>query len=75
MRNTQAEVKSTQRLLGTIGLMFLLGLGSLAIGAEMLVLSFWESNPILFWIFQGIWFICAAFALGILSYIGNQRKT
>jgi len=73
MRNLQAEAKSIQRLIAVVGLMVLFGLVSLAVGTEMLVLSFWENYPVLFWIFQGIWFIAIALVLGIIVNL-SQRK-
>lgn len=73
MRNLQAEEKSVQRLIAAVGLLMLFGIVSLAIGTEMLVLSFWATSPVTFWILQGIWFICVAFVLGIIVNV-SQRK-
>jgi hypothetical protein len=73
MRNLQAEEKSVQRLIAAVGLLMLFGIVSLAIGTEMLVLSFWATSPVAFWILQGIWFMCIAFILGIIVNV-SQRK-
>jgi hypothetical protein len=73
MRDLQAEEKSTRRLFAFSGLMFLLGLGALAIGTEMMVLEYWSTDPTKFWIWQGIWFIAVAFVLGLIVNI-SQRK-
>jgi hypothetical protein len=73
MRDLQSEAKSTQRLFALGGLMFLLGLISLAIGTEMLVLEYWSADPTAFWIWQGIWFIVVSFVLGIIVNL-SQRK-
>jgi hypothetical protein len=73
MRNLQAEEKSVQRLIAAVGLLMLFGIVSLAIGTEMLVLSFWATSPVTFWILQGIWFMCVAFVLGIIVNV-SQRK-
>jgi hypothetical protein len=73
MRDLQAEEKSTRRLFAFSGLMFLLGLGALAIGTEMMVLEYWSTDPTNFWIWQGIWFIAVAFVLGLIVNI-SQRK-
>jgi hypothetical protein len=56
-----------------VGLMVLSGLVSLAVGFELLVLSFWENYPVLFWVFQGIWLIAVALVLGIIVNL-SQRK-
>jgi hypothetical protein len=73
MRDLQSEAKSTQRLFALGGLMFLLGLISLAIGTEMLVLEYWTTDPTAFWIWQGLWFIVVSFVLGIIVNL-SQRK-
>lgn len=73
MRNLQAEEKSTKRLFAVTGLMFLFGLVALAIGTEMMVLEFWSTDPILFWIWQGVWFLVTSFILGAIVNL-SQRK-
>lgn len=73
MRNTQAEEKSTKRLFAVTGLMFLFGLVALAIGTEMMVLEFWDSDPTSFWIWQGVWFLVTSFVLGAIVNL-SQRK-
>lgn len=75
MRNLQAEQKSTKRLFAVTGLMFLFGIVALAIGTEMMVLEFWETDPTSFWIWQGVWAIVSAFVLGILVNLGNRTKS
>ena len=57
MRNTQLEEKYINKVFQVAGAGFLLGLLSLAIGSEMLILSFWDTEPIKFWIWQGVWAI------------------
>jgi hypothetical protein len=73
MRNLQAEEKSTKRLFAFTGLMFLFGLVALAIGTEMMVLEFWNTDPTSFWIWQGVWAIVCAFVLGAIINL-SQRK-
>jgi hypothetical protein len=73
MRNLQAEEKSTKRLFAVTGLMFLFGLVALAIGTEMMVLEYWSTDPILFWIWQGVWFLVTSFILGAIVNL-SQRK-
>ena len=73
MRNLQAEEKSTKRLFAVTGLMFLFGLIALAIGTEMMVLEYWSTDPILFWIWQGVWFLVTSFILGAIVNL-SQRK-
>jgi hypothetical protein len=73
MRNLEAEAKSTQRLFAFTGLMFLFGLVALAIGTEMIVLDYWDTDPTGFWIWQGIWFIVVSFVLGMLAQVGRRK--
>jgi hypothetical protein len=73
MRDLQAEEKSTKRLSAFSGLMFLLGLGALAIGTEMMVLEYWSTDTTGFWIWQGTWCIAVAFVLGLIVNLA-QRK-
>jgi len=73
MRNLQAEQKSTRTLFAFTGLMFLFGLVALAIGTEMMVLEYWSTDPILFWIWQGVWFLVTSFILGAIVNL-SQRK-
>lgn len=73
MRDLQAEVKSTKTLFAFSGLMFLFGLVALAIGTEMMVLEFWSTDPTLFWIWQGVWFVAVSFILGLIVNL-SQRK-
>jgi hypothetical protein len=55
MRNIEAEKKILQRIYMLAGLVFLLGIGALSIGTEMMVLEYWEKDPTMFWIWQGVW--------------------
>lgn len=73
MRNLEAEEKSTKRLFAFTGLMFLFGLVALAIGTEMMVLEFWDTDPTSFWIWQGVWFLSTSFILGAIINL-SQRK-
>jgi hypothetical protein len=74
MRNVEAEQKSVKRLFAFTGLMFLFGIVALAIGTEMMVLEYWNSDPTSFWIWQGVWAIGSAFVLGTIVNLSNRTK-
>lgn len=68
MRNLEAEAKLVQRLFMFAGAIVLLGLIALAVGAEILILSFWD-EPAKFWILQGIWCLVQGFVLATVGQI------
>lgn len=72
MRNTELEKKYLDRAFAFAGAGFLFGLLALAIGTEMLVLSFWESDPVKFWIWQGVWAIVYSFIISMLARIAKN---
>lgn len=68
MRNLEAEAKLVQKIFMLAGAIFLLGLVALAVGAEILILSFWD-EPAKFWIWQGVWCIVQGFVLATVGRI------
>jgi hypothetical protein len=71
MRDLKTEQKVTNGWLITIGLLFIAGLVSIAVGTEIMILelvSFVE-----FWIWQGVWFIVVAFVLGIIFNLSKRN--
>lgn len=75
MRNLEAEQRMVLRLFRIGGAVFLLGLIALAVGTEMLVLSFLPNDPIKFWIWQGVWAICQAFVIANIGYILKKGQS
>ena len=67
MRNLGAEQKFADRLFMFGGALFLLGLAALAIGTEMLVLSYLSVDPTMFWIWQGIWAVVTAIVVSMVA--------
>lgn len=67
MRNLEAEKRLVNRLFVIAGVGFLVGLTALAIGTEMLVLTYWDTDPINFWIWQGVWIIFQAMIISLLA--------
>lgn len=68
MRNIEAEKELIAKIFTFAGGLFLLGLLALAVGTEILILSFWEDQA-KFWIWQGIWGLCQAF---VIAFIGRS---
>lgn len=67
MRNLEAEKRLVNRLFMFAGFGFLAGLTALAVGTEMLVLTYWDTDPINFWIWQGVWIIFQALTISSLA--------
>lgn len=67
MRNLGAEQRFADRLFIVGGALFLLGLAALAIGTEMLVLSYFSVDPTMFWIWQGTWAIATAVVVSMVA--------
>lgn len=67
MRNLGAELRFADRLFMFGGALFLLGLVALAIGTEMLVLSYFSVDPTMFWIWQGAWAVVTAVVISIVA--------
>jgi chromate transport protein ChrA len=72
MRNLGAEQRFADRLFIVGGALFLLGLAALAIGTEMLVLSYFSVDPTMFWIWQGVWAVATAV---IVSMVAKMIKS
>jgi hypothetical protein len=67
MRNLGAEQRFADRLFMIGGALFLLGLAALAIGTEMLVLSYFSIDPTMFWIWQGTWAVVTAVVVSMVA--------
>jgi len=67
MRNLGAEQRFADRLFMIGGALFLLGLMALAIGTEMLVLSYFSVDPTMFWIWQGTWAVVTAVVVSMVA--------
>jgi len=67
MRNLGAEQRVADRLFVVGGALFLLGLAALAIGTEMLVLSYFSIDPTMFWIWQGTWAVVTAVVVSMVA--------
>jgi hypothetical protein len=72
MRNTELEQKFLNRAFMMAGAGIVFGLLALAIGTEMLVLSYWSIDPIKFWIWQGVWAIVFSFVISVLARIAKN---
>jgi len=72
MRNLGAEQRFADRLFMFGGALFLFGLIALAIGTEMLVLSYFSVDPTMFWIWQGAWAVVTAL---VISMVGKIIKS
>ena len=75
MRNLEAEQKLLQKIYMLAGLVFLLGIGALAIGTEMLVLNYWESDKTSFWIWQGVWAVAQAVVISTIATTVKKQQT
>ena len=73
MRNVEAEAKIIERLLIVAGALFLFGLVALAVGSEILILSFWD-EPVKFWIWQGVWCLVQGMVLATVVRIASSGK-
>jgi len=71
MRNIAAEEKTLEGIFRIAGLLFLIGLLSFAVGTEIYILSFWNTDIYKFCIWQGVW---AIFHSVIISAIGSLIK-
>jgi hypothetical protein len=71
MRDTAAEEKTLNGIFKLAGLLFLIGLLSFAVGTEIYILSFWDTDIYKFCIWQGVW---AIFHSVIISSIGSLIK-
>lgn len=60
MRNIEAEKRFVNKMFIAAGLGFILGWIALSIGTEMLVLTYWATDLVDFWIWQGVWIIMQA---------------
>lgn len=69
MRNTQLEEKIVNKAFMFAGAGLLFGLMFLAIGTEMLILTYWDFEPIKFWIWQGVWTIVMSFIISGIARI------
>jgi hypothetical protein len=69
MRNLEAEKRIINRIFMFAGAGFIAGIVALAIGSEMLVLTFYPDEPIKFWCWQGIWAIVHSFIVSGLARI------
>jgi hypothetical protein len=67
MRNIGAEQRFADRLFIVGGALFLLGLMALAIGTELLVLSYFSVDPTMFWIWQGTWAVVTAVVVSMVA--------
>jgi hypothetical protein len=72
MRNTELEQKFLNRAFMFAGAGLVFGLFALAIGTEMLVLSYWSTDPVKFWIWQGVWAICVSFVISTLARLAKN---
>lgn len=72
MRNTELEKKLLDRAFMMAGAGVVFGLLALGIGTEMLVLSYWDSDPVKFWIYQGLWAIGFSFVLSTLARLAKN---
>jgi hypothetical protein len=75
MRNTQLEEKYINRVFLISGAGLVLGLIALAIGTELLILSFWSESLIKFWIWQGVWAIVCSIVISNLALIAQKGLT
>ena len=56
MRDLEFEKKFYSRLFAGVGLIFILGIISLFVGLELLLIEeFWATSPGIFWSLQGVW--------------------
>jgi len=67
MRNLGAEYQFAERLFIVAGAVFLLGLIALAVGTELWVLSYFLVDPVMFWIWQGIWAVITAMVISAVA--------
>lgn len=74
MRNLEAEQRVLQKIFMMAGLIFLLGLIALAIGAELLVLSFWPDSPSEFWMWQGLWAIVQGIVISSIATTVKKQQ-
>lgn len=73
MRNVAEERKVMARLFALSGLAFLAGLFALAVGTQLLVISFWP-DQIKFWCWQGVWLIVHSFELATIFKLALTSK-
>jgi hypothetical protein len=66
MRNIEAEKNFINKVFMIAGALFILGLLALAVGTEILILSFWDEQA-KFWIWQGVWALCQGFILATIG--------
>lgn len=74
MRNIGAEERLLQKIFMLAGLVFLLGLIALAVGAEIIVLSFWPDQPSQFWIWQGVWAVVQGVIISSIATTIKKQK-
>jgi hypothetical protein len=75
MRNVGAELRLIERTFMLGGALFLLGLIALAIGTEIMILEFWSTDPVKFWVWQGAWAIAQSLVLSSLAQIAKSTHT
>jgi hypothetical protein len=73
MRNLEAERKIIERAFMLAGATLVAGLISLAIGTELLVLSYYNVDPIMFWIWQGTWAVVISFIISGLARLISKH--